>query len=333
MTDAREAGRRSDIVPPVVVVVVLYNSAELLPGLVESLEAGLGHVPWRLVAVDNASPDAGAEVMQALLPECTVVRAERNGGYAAGINAGVSAAGPYRALLLLNPDVRLGTGCVPRLLEALAEPGVGIAVPRLLDASGRRIDSQRREPTVLRTAADALLGAVRVGRYRLLGEVVTDRASYLTDRDVDWAEGSTQLVSAACWAACGPWDESFFLYSEETDFALRAGDAGFVTRYVAEAEATHLEGGSGSSPALWALLVVNRVRLYRRRRGLLAAIPFWAFTLLRETLRAALGRARHQAAVRALLSPRKLSTSPGPAWLAGMSGREVSVSPDLRSRR
>jgi GT2 family glycosyltransferase len=40
------------------------------------------------------------------------------------------------------------------------------------------------------------------------------------------------LISADCARACGPWDESFFLYSEETDFALRAGDLGFATAFV-----------------------------------------------------------------------------------------------------
>jgi N-acetylglucosaminyl-diphospho-decaprenol L-rhamnosyltransferase len=58
-------------------------------------------------------------------------------------------------------------------------------------------------------------------------------------------------------------DESFFLYSEETDFALRAGDLGFETAFVPNAKVTHLGGESRVSPALWSLLTVNRVRLYR----------------------------------------------------------------------
>ena len=49
---------------------------------------------------------------------------------------------------------------------------------------------------MLRTLGDALLGATRAGRFAALGEVVTDPRAYERERDVDWAEGSTQLVDA-----------------------------------------------------------------------------------------------------------------------------------------
>lgn len=301
----------------VAVVVVTYNSADLLADLVASLPRGCGSVPWQLVVVDNASTDGTLERARELAPEATIVDTGRNAGYAAGINAGVAAAGRHSAVLVLNPDVRLADGCVPELLRALRQTGVGVAVPRLVDAESVRIDSMRREPTIRRTLADALVGATKAGRHPALGEVVTDPRLYEREQATDWAEGSTQLISAECWAACGPWDESFFLYSEETEFGLRARDIGFETRYVPTACATHLEGGSGSSSSLWALLVVNRVRLYRRRHGILPSIGFWVATLLREVSRAALGRSRNRAAVRALLSPSRLKQRPGPLWLVG----------------
>ncbi len=299
----------------VAVVVVTYNSAGLMSDLVASLPQGLGTVPWQLVVVDNASSDDTLGTVRRLAPHARLIGTGRNAGYAAGINAGVAAAGPHTAVLVLNPDVRLGSGCVDHLLRAVREPRVGVAVPRLVDAESVRIDSMRREPTIRRTLADALLGARRAGRHPALGEVVTDPLLYEREQVTDWAEGSTQLISAECWSACGPWDESYFLYSEETEFGLRARDLGFETRYVPAAVATHLEGGSGSSPQLWALLVVNRVRLYRRRHGPLLGAGFWAATLLRETSRAALGRSRNRAAVRALLSPARLKERPGPVWV------------------
>lgn len=293
-------------------MVVTYNSAPLIADLVASLPAGFGDVPYHLVFADNASSDATVETIRRLAPEATVVEMGRNAGYAAGINAGVAAAPPHTAVLVLNPDVRLTPGCVPALLAALREPGVGIAVPRLHDGSGKLILSMRREPTVLRILGDALFGASRVGRFALFGEVVSDPARYDEPAITDWAEGSTQLISAECFARTGGWDESFFLYSEETDFGLRARDLGFATRYTPTALAIHLEGESRVSPGLWALLTLNRVRLYRRRHGLVGTCAFWAVLLLREGTRALLGRRASQAAVRALLSPTRLREAPGP---------------------
>lgn len=296
----------------VAVVVVTHNSEGLLAGLLDSLPAGLAGVRWSLTVADNASTDDGVARIHQLAPDATVVQIGRNAGYAAGINAALSAAPPHTAALILNPDVRLTPGCVAQLMSVLRSPGVGIAVPTLLDTHGNLIESMRREPTVLRALADAVLGARRAGRHPLLGEVVTDPRAYTVDATTDWAEGSTLLVSAECLQRCGPWDESFFLYSEETEFALRARDVGLVTRYTPSATAIHLEGGSSSTPSLWALLVVNRVRLFRRRHGVLSTSLFWACVFARESSRALLGRRTSRAAARALVSPARFREQPGP---------------------
>jgi len=296
----------------VAVVVVTYNSEPLVADLIASLPAGLAGVDWSLTVADNDSTDDVVARVRELAPDAKVVETGRNGGYAAGINAAVAAAPPHDAVLTLNPDVRLGPECVHELLAALRLPGVGIAVPKLLDGHGELVLSQRREPTVLRAIADAAIGAVRAGKHPLLGEVVTDPLRYESPTDVDWAEGSTLLISAECLRRCGPWDESFFLYSEETEFALRARDAGFVTRFVPTATAVHLQGGSSTTPPLWALLVLNRVRLFRRRHSRLKTVPFWTAVFVREASRAVLGKQTSRAAVRALLSPRRFREVPGP---------------------
>lgn len=303
----------------VTVVVVTFNSADVVEGLLASLPAGLAGVPASVVVVDNGSRDGTPDLVRRVAPDVTVVETGRNGGYAAGINEGVRHGPAGTDVLVLNPDVRLGPGCVPELLAARRRTGAGIVVPRLDDAAGRLIASRRREPSLRRAVADAVLGAERAGRIRDLGEVVTDPIAYEVESPTDWAEGSTQLVSAECWAAVGPWDESYFLYSEETDFALRARDAGFATVFVPTASAVHLEGGSAGNPALWRLLVANRLRLYARRHGRVATATFWLVLVLREASRAVLGKRTSRAALGALLSPRYLRQTPGPHSVAPRS--------------
>ncbi|MBA2699908.1 MAG: glycosyltransferase family 2 protein [Nocardioidaceae bacterium] len=300
----------------VAVVVVAFNSSDILPALIESLPDGLSGLTWQLIVSDNASVDGSADAAVRLSPGCTIVDMGRNAGYAAGLNAGVAAAPPHRAVLVLNPDVRLATGSVGLLLEALQAPGVGIAVPRLDDSNGDLHFSLRREPTVLRAFGDATIGAVRAGRRPRWGELVTDPREYDALGFADWAEGSTQLISAQCWHACGTWDESFFLYSEETEYGLRARDHGHRTVYVPTARATHLQGESTRSPRLWSLLVANKVRLHRRRNGFVAGTLFWAVVVLREASRAAMGRATSRAALATLLSPRRMTERPGPHTVA-----------------
>ena len=294
----------------VAVIVVTYNSGTLIEDLVASLPSGLAGLTWHLVIADNDSSDDTVMRIRAAAPDATVVETGRNGGYAAGINAGLEVAPPHRAALILNPDVRLTAGAGATLLAAFSDRTVGIVAPLLIDANGELIASQRREPTVLRAWADALVGASRAGRFPRLGEVVTDPKLYRSATDTDWAEGSTLLIRSECLQACGPWDESFFLYSEETEYALRARDAGFRTRFVPEAKAIHLEGGS--NPQLCALLVVNRVRFFRRRHGRVASAAFWAALVAREGSRALLGSANSRESVEALTDRARLRETPGP---------------------
>jgi N-acetylglucosaminyl-diphospho-decaprenol L-rhamnosyltransferase len=303
--------------PRVAICVVTYNSAALIEDLVASLAAGISDVDATLVFADNASADDTVARIAAICPSAVLVRTGGNLGYAGGVNAAIRAAGACDAYLILNADVRLEPGCVATLFHRLS-PTVGIVVPKLLDARDDVIWSMRRAPSVVRAWADALLGAERVGRVPILGEMVTDPVLYETARPTDWAEGSTQLISAACVEACGPWDESYFLFSEETEFDLRAGDRGFATLYEPAAVARHLEGGSAGSERLWPLVVLNRVRLYGSRHGRIATGLFWLATLAREVSRALMGRPESRAAVQDLLSGDRMREPRGPRWLDGV---------------
>ena len=108
------------------------------------------------------------------------------------------------------------------------------------------------------------------------------------------------LMHRRCIERVGSWDESYFLYSEETDYCLRARDAGLSVQYCPESHATHLGGESGTSPELWAVLTCNRVRFYRSRHGAVRSAAFRAAVMLNEAIRALGGRATNRAALRAL---------------------------------
>lgn len=289
------------------VLVVTWNSASVLPALLSSLSAGLRGVGSReLVIVDNASTDRTAALAASLAPEATLVGTGSNAGYAAGINAGLAAARrPSDAVLVINPDVRLEPECAVRLLRGLrSHPDAGIAVPRIRHPDDTLARTLRREPSVLRALGEAVLGGRIAGRWTSLGEVVVAPEAYEAPAEVAWASGALMLVSRACLERTGPWDESFFLYSEETEFSLRARDAGFATWYVPDAVAIHLGGEAHRSPELWALLVVNRWRLFRRRHRRPAAAAYRCALGLGEALRAVAGRRTSRAALRALLSGR-----------------------------
>ncbi|NUT98037.1 MAG: glycosyltransferase, partial [Saccharothrix sp.] len=216
---------------PLAVVIVTYHSAGVVEECLKSVAVALESIPdSRVLVVDNASQDDTVEVVRRVAPWAEVVARSSNDGFAAGVNAGFAAA-PDCDVLVLNPDVRLRPDAVLLLQAALALPGTGIAAPRLFSADGGQQLSLRRSPNFLRALGEAVVGGERAGRVEALGEVVTDRRRYETAGVADWVTGAAWLISRDCREATGFLEERYFLYSEETEYMLRAGDRGFVVRY------------------------------------------------------------------------------------------------------
>ncbi|NED99607.1 glycosyltransferase [Phytoactinopolyspora halotolerans] len=292
-----------DSEPDVVVVAVTYNSATIVEPFLRALPAALeGISTARVIIVDNDSSDATVRLVREIAPWATVLKAGGNIGYGAGINLGMRCSNGSQGVLVLNPDTVPAPESVSRLLAATQAAGdVGIAVPRIVDPDGLLSFSLRREPTLLRALGEAVLGGRRAGRFSSFGEMINDREYYTDGARSDWATGAAMFVSRAAIDAAGWWAEDFFLYSEETEYALRVRDAGFGLRFVADAVVAHQGGDMQRSPWLWSLQAVNRTRLYRRRHGRVASAAFWCVVTLNEALRAILGRPKHRAALRALL--------------------------------
>ena len=301
-TDSRNHGDDK----PIVVAIVTYNSEAVLGGCLASLPAALSPHSYVVVIADNASHDDTEASARALLSDVRLIQMGRNAGYSAGINATVAAAPSTGPVLVLNPDVRLQPGCVDALIRGLEQESVGITVPRLVDSEGRLQYSLRRQPSVLRAFGEALLGGSRSGRFAALGETVVNRAAYERPGRADWATGAAWLISESCRSKVGEWDESFFLYSEETDYAQRAAAVGLALHFVPDAHAVHIGGESKTSPELWSLLVRNRIRLYRRHHGRARAGLFWIAVTVNEAIRAAAGRVPSRVALKSLLAARPL---------------------------
>lgn len=277
------------------VIVVAYNSASCIADLLDGLPAALGDVPAVAVVVDNGSSDGTLELVRSRGD--VLVVANTNTGYAAGINRGAAEVPDASAYLILNPDLTVRPGCIPPLLEALEAPGVGIAAPRVEDETGALVPSLRREPSLGRASGLAWTGKAALSEY------VTDPAAYTSSHTADWALGAALAVSRACADAVGEWDESFFLYSEETDYCLRARELGFATRFVPQSTVVHSAGGSGRNDATHVMQIVNRVRLYARRNPGWRAGVYWGLNVISEITWILRGHRQSRASVLALLRP------------------------------
>jgi GT2 family glycosyltransferase len=289
----------------VAAVIVTYNSADVLGDCLRSLsEQGM---PMAAVVVaDNSSTDKTRDIAEDFAAHpVRVVDLGRNAGYAAGVNAGIDALDLtcLDAVLVLNADCQVLPGALSVLASALRQSGHGIVVPRLVLPDGSTQLTLRRSPTVGRALVEALLPGNLAGRIGSLGEVVTDPQVYERPDVTAWATGAAMLFSVSALRDIGPWDESFLLYSEETEYCLRAAEKGWRTWYEPAAVFQHVGGKSHTNPTLASLMTVNKVVLFRRRHNRLHSAAYFAAITVGQCIRAATGRRTSRASAMALLRP------------------------------
>lgn len=284
-------------------VVVTYNSADVLPGLLDSIPSGCEGIPrFEVIVVDNQSRDASVQMTLAHPVAPTLIRMGRNAGYAAAINAAAAQIGPDADLLVLNPDIRLPQGVVLTLYRELRNPQVGVVAPRIVAEDGQTARSLRREPSLATIWSDALLGGRLASRLGL-GEVIDDPRLYASGGSVEWATGAALIISAEARRRAGDWDESFFLYSEEVDYLRRVRQCGLAVHYAPQAKVLHIGGDYEGSSYLSSLMTANRIRDYGRRHGRVASSLFRLGAIVGEALRIGSGPIR-RATLHAALTAR-----------------------------
>jgi GT2 family glycosyltransferase len=248
--------------PEAAAVVVTYNGLPHVERMLASV-AGL-----ETVVVDHGSTDGTLDVVRARFPEATLVEQE-NRGLAAGWNAAIRrTATPY--VVVLNSDAWLVGDAAERLVRfAEGAPRAAWVAPRLLNPDGTLQPSVRGFPTPWRLATEYLFLRKLAPRSRVLNAFYGGGFAHDEIREVEFAKAACFLLRRAAFDEVGPFDEEFFLFSEETDWSYRARAAGWRTLFYPEAEAVHVGGASWrrESAALFREQVRGHLRFLLKHRG------------------------------------------------------------------
>jgi GT2 family glycosyltransferase len=228
----------------IALVTVTHDSREHLERLLASARR---HLPdARVVVVDSGSRDGSADAARAHAG-VRVVELGENVGFGRATNAGVAQV-TEPVSILLNPDVELLDGSLAVLATELRRPD---APERLLGPQVLRPDGTRQDTAQLRpTSAAAWLGAVLPPATLpppLRRHVEPWRES--GPRRVDWLVGCCLAARTDVLRRLGPFDERIFLYAEDLELGLRAGDLGVQSWFWPSARVLH--HGQHATDAAW----------------------------------------------------------------------------------
>lgn len=222
------------------IIIVSYNSANHLPGLLSSIKSSKDKLRKEVVVVDNASSDDSIKVAKAHPLKPKVIVSNQNQGFSKGVNLAMKhSSGKY--ILLLNPDTRVIGDAINKLYSfALTKNNLGAVVPRLLNSDGKPQASVYKLPTILNAIKKDFLG------------IKNSFGKYLPSN-------STQIVEVAVMAAfltprstyeqVGGLDERFFLYYEDVEYCRRLKNLNLPIYYLPSAKIKHAHGASGNFKA------------------------------------------------------------------------------------
>lgn len=267
--------------PDVSVVVVSFNTRDLLRDCLQTLATQAGGVAYEAIVVDNASRDGSADMVAREFPAAVLLRSDVNLGFAAANNRGFAVARGHW-VVLLNSDAFLRPEALPRAVAHMqADPTIGLGGARLIGRDDAWQPSARAFPSCLNELLTISGLSARYPRSRFFGRVDRTWADPDVAARVDWVPGAFSIVPRDLLERVGYFDERFFLYYEEVDLCRRIRAAGRAVWYWPDVVVVHLGGESsktvtaltmssaGAQLTLWRMR--SQLLYYRKHHGALGA--------------------------------------------------------------
>lgn len=245
------------------IVILNFRSREETITCVRSLLPALAVCPFsaQVVVVDNDSGDGILEWLQVNHPEILGMQSGGNIGMGRGMNLGMAAVGANYYLALNADTVIRDVQTIVNLHQWMEEhPAVGLCGPRLANDDGSLQYSCYRFPGFFIQPLRRFSWSTWPPIKKRIDRFLMKEWEHMTPRPVDWVMGSALLVRAAAMQTVGMFDETFWMYYEDTDWCRRFWQNGWLVYYVPTVTVQHHHGRvSAKVPGTIKPLFTNRV--------------------------------------------------------------------------
>ncbi len=257
--------------PDISFVIVNWNTRELLLACIESVYKTVKTPSFEVWVVDNASEDGSTDAVASRFPEVNLIRNRTNLGFAAANNQAFKKMNG-RYALLVNSDALLTQGAVHSLFEFMENsPGTGMACGQLLNPDGSLQNSFAAFPCLW-----SLLFNESLLRLLFPSRFPSKTTFRKEPAPIDSCIGACMIIRRTAMEKVGFFDESFFFFFEETDWAFRMRNRGWKIYFVPSARIFHHQGASAGMTARSRKMFYRSRYLYLQKwhPGLAVAAPW-----------------------------------------------------------
>ena len=242
--------------PLVSLVTINYNQVGLTLDFLKSTRT-LVYPNFEIIVVDNASEEDPTEVIAKDYPEVTVLRNEKNLGFAGGNNTGIRAArGEY--IFLVNNDTEVTPRLVSELVSTFYEyENVGVVSPKF---------HYFFHPGTVEYAGYQKVHSV-TGRNGMIGCREKDTGKYDTPQRTHYGHGGGMMIARKAIDDAGLMPEFYFLYYEEFDWCNTIKKHGYTIYYQPKALIHHKESMTTGKKSVLKTYYLTRNRILFMRRN------------------------------------------------------------------
>ncbi len=217
--------------PVASVIVVAYNDKKYLEGCLSSLlDQDMPTEDYEIIYADNASTDGSADFVAERFPDVSVLRLDKNYGFAEGNNRAAAAA-QGRYIAFQNADTIAHRRWLPELIRAIeSDPQVKACHPAGLPLNFGGYH-EREGPLEIGVMSD-------LTRYGYIDFTET-KLNGCTVPTLHAAGGSVLIDSAIFDELKYYFDPTYFIYNEDTDLGLRINNLGYTILFVPSAAMYH----------------------------------------------------------------------------------------------
>lgn len=260
--------------PKLTVIILNYNTKELLDDCLASVKKYSSEVPMQVIVSDNASTDGSVEMVKKKHPWVEIVEGP-NSGFSKGNNRARKMV-KGSMVLFLNPDTVVKSQVFAKTVRYLEEhPKVGAVTCKLVLENGDMDkDVRRKFPTPWISFQRLVLGKTKQYYYEYIPESAT--------HEVDAIQGAFFLSYKKLLDRVGWFDENYFFDGEDVDLCYQIKKAGYKLVYYPDVYIIHLKGVTKGKVKKWRHKLTDAQRKKIRLAGVASMELFYRKNLWKK---------------------------------------------------
>nr|WP_320118425.1 glycosyltransferase family 2 protein [uncultured Marinifilum sp.] len=243
------------------IVILNWNGKNLLEKFLPSVISYSKRDWAEVIVADNASSDDSIDFLEKNYPKISLIKLDRNYGFAEGYNRALAQLS-HSYFVLLNSDVEVSENWLDSIYQQFeSNSDIAAAQPKI-KAYHKKTDFEYAG------AAGGFIDylAYPFCRGRIFDNIEEDQSQFDKNIDIFWASGAALFIRSKIYNDIGGLDSDFFAHMEEIDLCWRIKNQGH--RIICDTNSTvyHVGGAtlpSNSSRKLFLNFRNNLLMLYK----------------------------------------------------------------------